>query len=236
MDTGALVIGQVEARVTLTEEAAQGVHTDLLAVVTLQSTLVQIMACLVVSVQYESIATGAEESTVHVVTALGTVMLVCLTLIDVCALGTLTVGEFGISRITLTDVGWLTVHAVRVLSALIIGGAVVTFVYVCRALGAGPAGLAHTPSQRVTVKCPHSTATLVLTANTPTVCLVTTLTRFLVCQQSGSWGTGAVESPRRVVTEVRTAMCVVSTLIYVCALVGGLIESISLETEAEGGA
>lgn len=41
------------------------------------------MACLVVSVQYESIATGAEESTVHVVTALGTVMLVCLTLIDV---------------------------------------------------------------------------------------------------------------------------------------------------------
>lgn len=183
MDTGALVIGQVEARVTLTEEAAQGVHTDLLAVVTLQSTLVQIMACLVVSVQYESIATGAEESSVHVVTALGTVMLVCLTLIDVCALGTLTVGEFGISRITLTDVGWLTVHAVRVLSALI-GGAVVTFVYVCRALGAGPAGLAHTPSQRVTVKCPHSTATLVLTVNAPTVCLVTTLTRFLVCQQT----------------------------------------------------
>lgn len=42
LDTGALVIGQVEARVTLTEEAAQGVHTDLLAVVTLQSTLVQI--------------------------------------------------------------------------------------------------------------------------------------------------------------------------------------------------
>lgn len=42
-----------------------------------------------------------------------------------------------------------------------------------------------------------------------------TLTRFLVCQQSGSWGTGAVESPRRVVTEVRTAMCNV-TLIYVC--------------------
>lgn len=40
LDTGALVIGQVEARVTLTEEAAQGVHTDLLAVVTLQSTLV----------------------------------------------------------------------------------------------------------------------------------------------------------------------------------------------------
>lgn len=43
-----------------------------------------------------------------------------------------------------------------------------------------------------------------------------TLTRFLVCQQSGSWGTGAVESPRRVVTEIRTAMCNVSTLIYVC--------------------
>lgn len=63
---------------------------------------------------------------------------------------------------------------VLVLSALI-GGAVVTFVYVCRALGAGPAGLAHTPSQRVTVKCPHSTATLVLTVNAPTVCLVTTL-------------------------------------------------------------
>lgn len=40
LDTGALVIGQVEPRVTLTEEAAQGVHTDLLAVVTLQSTLV----------------------------------------------------------------------------------------------------------------------------------------------------------------------------------------------------
>lgn len=232
MDTGALVIGQVEARVTLTEEAAQGVHTDLLAVVTLQSTLVQIMACLVVSVQYESIATGAEESTAHVVTALGTVMLVCLTLIDVCALCTLTVGEFGISRITLTDEGWLTVHAVRVLSALI-GGAVVTFVYVCRALGAGPAGLAHTPSQRVTVKCPHSTATLVLTVNAPTVCLVTTLTRFLVCQQTIPRGTGAVESPRRVVTDVRTDMCNVT---LICALVGGLIEPISLETEAEGGA
>lgn len=42
LDTGALVIGQVEARVTLTEEAAQGVHTDLLAVVTLQITLVHI--------------------------------------------------------------------------------------------------------------------------------------------------------------------------------------------------
>lgn len=41
-DTGALVIGQVEARVTLTEEAALGVHTYLLTVVTLQSTLVQI--------------------------------------------------------------------------------------------------------------------------------------------------------------------------------------------------
>lgn len=41
-DTGALVISQVEARVTLTEEAALGVHTYLLTVVTLQSTLVQI--------------------------------------------------------------------------------------------------------------------------------------------------------------------------------------------------
>lgn len=41
------------------------------------------MACLVVCVQYESIATGAEESAVHVVTTLGTVMLVRLTLIDV---------------------------------------------------------------------------------------------------------------------------------------------------------
>lgn len=41
-DTGALVIGQVEAHVTLTEEAARGVHTYLLTVVTLQSTLVQI--------------------------------------------------------------------------------------------------------------------------------------------------------------------------------------------------
>lgn len=41
-DTGALVIGQVEAHVTLTEEAAWGVHTFLLTVITLQSTLIQI--------------------------------------------------------------------------------------------------------------------------------------------------------------------------------------------------
>lgn len=88
---------------------------------------------------------------------------------------------FGISRVTLTDVGWLTVHAARVLSTLI-GGAVVTLIYVCRALGTGPAGLTHTPSQRVAVKCPHPTATPVLTANAPTVCLVTTLNenKFLV--------------------------------------------------------
>lgn len=41
------------------------------------------MTCLVVCVQDETIATGAEESTVRVVTTLGTVMLICLTLIDV---------------------------------------------------------------------------------------------------------------------------------------------------------
>lgn len=88
---------------------------------------------------------------------------------------------FGISRVTLTDVGWLTVHAARVLSTLI-GGAVVTLIYVRRALGTGPASLTHTPSQRVAVKCPHPTATAVLTANAPTVCLVTTLNenKFLV--------------------------------------------------------
>lgn len=123
----------------------------------------------------------------------------------------------------------------RVLPTLI-GGAVVTLIYVGRALGTGPAGLTHTPSQRVTIKCSHPTATPVLTANAPTVCLVTTLTCFLVCQQTSPRRTGAVESSHHVVTAVRTAMCNVKTLIYVCALVGGLIEPISLETEAVGGA